>query len=95
MTEIECERLQGFPDNFTRVSWKGKSRKACPAQLRYKALGNSMAVPVMQWIGTRIQMALNGELNYTPKQIRQLKRQIMWLNKPVNWVTRKVRWSRG
>ena len=95
LTPTECARLQGFPDGHARVSWRGKKRSQCPDQPQYKAYGNSMAVPVMRWIGTRIQMALNGELNYTPKQIRQIKRQVRWLNKPVNWVTRKVRWSRG
>ena len=48
----ECERLQGFPDNYTDIKPKGK---ATPDGPRYKALGNSMAVPVMAWIGKRIQ----------------------------------------
>jgi len=48
LTEIECERLQGFPDNYTNIKEK------CPSGARYKALGNSMAVPVMRWIGERI-----------------------------------------
>jgi DNA (cytosine-5)-methyltransferase 1 len=48
LTEIECERLQGFPDNYTNI------KENCPSTLRYKALGNSMAVPVMRWIGERI-----------------------------------------
>ena len=48
LTEIECERLQGFPDNYTNI------RENCPSGARYKALGNSMAVPVMRWIGERI-----------------------------------------
>ena len=48
----ECERLQGFPDNYTDIQPKGK---ATPDGPRYKALGNSMAVPVMAWIGKRIQ----------------------------------------
>jgi site-specific DNA-cytosine methylase len=48
----ECERLQGFPDNYTDIRPKGK---ATPDGPRYKALGNSMAVPVMHWIGQRIQ----------------------------------------
>jgi site-specific DNA-cytosine methylase len=51
LTPKECERLQGFPDNYTQVPWrKGES----PDGVRYKALGNSMAVPVMKWIGERI-----------------------------------------
>ena len=49
----ECERLQGFPDDYTLIPYKGRSAKDGP---RYKALGNSMAVPVMRWIGQRIQM---------------------------------------
>lgn len=55
LTPIECERLQGFPDNYTRIAWKGKAPEDCPDGPRYKALGNSMAVPVMRWIGERIQ----------------------------------------
>lgn len=54
LTPVECERLQGFPDNFTQVDWRGKDAIDCPDSHRYKALGNSMAVPVMQWIGSRI-----------------------------------------
>jgi DNA (cytosine-5)-methyltransferase 1 len=49
LTPVECERLQGFPDNYTNIKEK------CPDGPRYKALGNSMAVPVMAWIGARIQ----------------------------------------
>ena len=54
LTPIECERLQGFPDNHTNIPWRKKPES--PDGPRYKALGNSMAVPVMQWIGKRIQM---------------------------------------
>jgi DNA (cytosine-5)-methyltransferase 1 len=54
LTEIECERLQGFPDNYTNI------KENCPSGARYKALGNSMAVPVMRWIGNRIQMVEDG-----------------------------------
>lgn len=56
LTPIECERLQGFPDNYTRIPYKGKTATECPDSLRYKALGNSMAVPVMKFIGERIQL---------------------------------------
>ena len=56
LTPVECERLQGFPDNFTAIPWKKKGPEACPDGPRYKALGNSMAVPVMRWIGERIQL---------------------------------------
>jgi DNA (cytosine-5)-methyltransferase 1 len=57
LTPIECERLQGFPDNWSRISWKGKPEDQCPDGPRYKACGNSMAVPVMRWIGERIAAA--------------------------------------
>lgn len=53
----ECERLQGFPDDYTAIPWRGKPPENCPDGPRYKALGNSMAVPVMRWIGRRIQVA--------------------------------------
>ena len=49
LTPIECERLQGFPDDYTNIKEK------CPDGPRYKAMGNSMAVPVMKWIGQRIK----------------------------------------
>jgi DNA (cytosine-5)-methyltransferase 1 len=51
LTPVECERLQGFPDNYTDIKTKGKPTPDGP---RYKSLGNSMAVPVMRWIGERI-----------------------------------------
>ncbi|EJM8711868.1 phage N-6-adenine-methyltransferase [Klebsiella pneumoniae] len=55
---VECERLQGFPDNHTQISWRGKEATECPDGPRYRAIGNSMAVPVMRWIGERIAAAL-------------------------------------
>lgn len=55
---VECERLQGFPDNHTLISWRGKEAAECPDGPRYRAIGNSMAVPVMRWIGERIAAAL-------------------------------------
>lgn len=54
LTPRECERLQGFPDDFTRIAWRGKPAEACPDGPRYQALGNSMAVPVMRWLLTRL-----------------------------------------
>jgi DNA (cytosine-5)-methyltransferase 1 len=51
LTPTECERLQGFPDGYTLVTYRGKPAADGP---RYRALGNSMAVPVMRWIGERI-----------------------------------------
>ena len=55
LTPVECERLQGFPDNWTQVPYRGRSSEECPDGPRYKAIGNSMAVPVMRWIGRRMQ----------------------------------------
>jgi DNA (cytosine-5)-methyltransferase 1 len=54
LTPTECERLQGFPDGFTNIPWRKKDTS--PEGLRYKALGNSMAVPCMQWIGDGIDL---------------------------------------
>jgi len=56
LTPTECERLQGFPDGYTNIPYRGKPAADGP---RYKALGNSMAVPVMRWIGERIQIVDN------------------------------------
>ncbi len=56
LTPTECERLQGFPDNYTQIPYRNKPAESCPDGPRYKAMGNSMAVPVMRWIGERIQM---------------------------------------
>lgn len=61
LTPIECERLQGFPDNHTLIGWRGKDADECPDGPRYKAIGNSMAVPVMRWIAERIAAALPTE----------------------------------
>ena len=59
LTPTECERLQGFPDGFTQIPYRNKPADKCPDGPRYKALGNSMAVPVMRWIGERIQQVDN------------------------------------
>ena len=56
LTPTECERLQGFPYNYTQIPWRNKPAENCPDGPRYKAMGNSMAVPVMRWIGERIKM---------------------------------------
>ena len=53
---VECERLMGFPDNWTRIAWRGKPAEECPDSPRYKACGNSMCVNVMRWIGRRIDL---------------------------------------
>ena len=54
LTPVECERLMGFPDNFTQIPWRGKDPKKCPDGPRYKALGNSWAVNMFAWVGQRI-----------------------------------------
>lgn len=59
LTPVECERLQGFPDHYTAIPWRGKSASECPDGPRYKALGNSWAVPVVRWIGERIHCLSN------------------------------------
>tara|TARA_R100000234_G_scaffold100018_1_gene68785 strand:- start:1904 stop:2989 length:1086 start_codon:yes stop_codon:yes gene_type:complete len=56
LTPIEAERLQGFPDDYTNILWRGKT---APDMHRYKAMGNSMAVPVMRWLGNKIQILEN------------------------------------
>ena len=60
LTPRECERLQGFPDGYTDVPYRGKPAADGP---RYRALGNSMAVPVMRWIGERISHQMKNSLH--------------------------------
>ena len=55
LTPTECERLQGFPDGYTNIPWRKAAES--PDGPRYKALGNSWAVPVVRWIGERIARA--------------------------------------
>lgn len=62
LTPVECERLQGFPDGYTQLG----DTKDAP---RYRALGNSMAVPVMRWIGERIQ-AVDNLTNHISKETK-------------------------
>lgn len=59
LTPTECERLQGFPDGYTAIPWRNKTAIECPDGLRYKALGNSKAVPVVRWVGQRIANELS------------------------------------
>jgi DNA (cytosine-5)-methyltransferase 1 len=59
LTPVECERLQGFPDGYTNIPWRKKDE--APDGPRYKALGNSMAVPCMAWIGQRIAEVDRGD----------------------------------
>ena len=61
LTPRECERLQGFPDDWTLIPYRGKPAEECPDTPRYRAIGNSMAVPVMGWIGKRIQEVMDRE----------------------------------
>ncbi len=63
LTPVECERLQGFPDNHTQIPWRGKPAAECPDSPRYKAIGNSMTVPVMRFIGKRIQHEITDSTN--------------------------------
>ncbi len=58
LTPVECERLQGLPDGWTMIPWRKKTARECPDGPRYKALGNSWAVPNVRWIGHRIQLAV-------------------------------------
>jgi DNA (cytosine-5)-methyltransferase 1 len=67
LTPVECERLQGFHDNYTNIPWRGKETASDAP--RYKAMGNSMAVPVMRWIGNRV--------NYVDKKINYVDQFLM------------------
>ena len=58
LTPEECEALQGFPRSYTAIPWRGKPADQCPDGPRYKALGNSWAVPNVRWIGQRIDAAV-------------------------------------
>jgi site-specific DNA-cytosine methylase len=66
LTPVEWERLQGFPDNYTRIPYK--THDAAPDNYRYAALGNSMAVPVMRWLGERIQAVDQIKKSWTNSQ---------------------------
>lgn len=61
LTPVECERLQGFPDNHTLIPYRNKPKEQCPDGPRYAACGNTMAVPVMRWLGMRIKMVLESK----------------------------------
>jgi site-specific DNA-cytosine methylase len=58
LTPTECERLQHFPDSYTKIPWRGKPAELCPDGPRYKALGNSMCTAVIFWIGQSIERAV-------------------------------------
>lgn len=59
LTPVECERLQGFSDDWTKISYRGKAESECPDSPRYKAIGNSWAVPVVRWLGERIKSEIH------------------------------------
>ncbi|HDL1744243.1 TPA: DNA cytosine methyltransferase [Mannheimia haemolytica] len=61
LTPTECERLQGFPDGWTKITYRGKSAEECPDSPRYKAIGNSMCTNVMKWIGERLSAYLTSQ----------------------------------
>lgn len=61
LTPIECERLQGFSDNYTAIEWRGHPPEECPDSPRFKALGNSFPVPVIRWIGRRFEQVISGQ----------------------------------
>ena len=56
---VECERLQGLPDNWTLIPWRGKPASECPDGPRYKDIGNGQTVNVMEWLAKRIKSALD------------------------------------
>ena len=56
LTPVECEKLQGLPVGHTKIAWRGKPPEKCPDGPRYRAIGNGMAMPVLRWIGERIQL---------------------------------------
>jgi len=83
LTPRECERLQGFPDDHTLIPWRGKSPQDCPDGPRYKALGNSMAVPCMAWIGKRIAAQHEGQVRYLSVCSGIEAASVAW--EPLNW----------
>jgi len=72
LTVEECELLQGFPRGYSKIPWRKKPASECPDGPRYKALGNSWAVPVVRWIGARIQAALMQAANDNGKQCSEV-----------------------
>lgn len=72
LTPTECERLQGFPDGWTDIPWKGKEH--APDTPRYKALGNSMAVPCMRWIAERLTFVEREVLGLQEQNFRKARK---------------------
>ncbi|MCL1856997.1 MAG: DNA cytosine methyltransferase [Kiritimatiellaeota bacterium] len=69
LTPTECERLMGFPDDWTRIPWRGKPAEECPDSPRYKACGNSWAVNVARWVMKRIALADSGLAIASPQPL--------------------------
>ena len=74
LTPVECERLQGFPDNWTQIPWKNKPKEKCPDGPRFKAMSNSMAVHVRRWIGEGIEL-----VNRIPRTEAPQQEELGWL----------------
>lgn len=82
LTPRECERLQGFPDDYTAIPWRGKPAEKCPDGPRYKAIGNSKAVPVVRWLGRRLLAVIDPEGNDPElKAVELLRRAKGYVNK--------------
>ena len=62
LTPLECERLQGFPDNYTEVPYRGQPKEKAPVSKRYEACGRAMAINVMEWLGQRLLKVENNEI---------------------------------
>ena len=62
LTIVECERLQGFDDNYTQIPYRNKPKEQAPKSKRYEAVGRAMSINVMEWLGTRIQKVHNNEI---------------------------------
>lgn len=71
LTPRECGRPQGFPDDRTKIPYRGKPADECPDGPRHKAIGDSMAVPVMRWIGERMAMAEAGGIPWAAIRSRE------------------------
>jgi len=69
LTPVECERLQGFEDNYTRIPWNGKPVEECPDGHRYQSLGNSMAVPAIHRLGEWIENFIATSQNPTEAMV--------------------------
>jgi len=62
LTPLECERLQGLPDNYTQIPYRGKPKEEAPVSKRYEACGRAMSINVMEWLGTRIKQVQDNDV---------------------------------